>query len=120
VKALLAIFFSVALIVSQAMASINGPLDFGPHKVTTPKCCGRCGSCNGRDCCVDKDNSGPQQPMSAIPSHTASQNDLQILVSASHLVWEQNPAESAIAPVLVLVGPSVAAPLYQRNCSYLI
>jgi hypothetical protein len=120
VKGLLAILFSVALVVSQAPASLNGPLVPGKHQAAARKCCGECGPCKGSSCCVAKNDSDSQPPLSAVPTPNASQIDLQALTFASLLAWEQTPAESVIAPVSVLVPPSVAAPLYQRNCSYLI
>ena len=120
VKGLLAILFSVLLVVSQATASLNGPLDLGKHKANTPKCCRPCGSCKGSDCCVGNNNPDSQQPLPAVPAHTTAQIDLQALTFASLLAWEQSPAKSARVPASVLLQSSVAAPLYQRNCSYLI
>jgi len=120
VKGLLAIFFSVALILSQAAASINGPLNLSKQKASTPECCSHRSCCNGEGCCVADNNSDSRQPAPAVPSHTTSQYDLQMLTSASVLVWQQSQTESAIAPASFLVRSSVAAPLYQRNCSYLI
>jgi hypothetical protein len=120
VKRLLAIFFSVALIVSQAAASLNGPLDLGKQKAGTPKCCSPRPCCAGGDCCVANKNSGSEQPAPALPTQRSSQNDLQVLVSASVLVWKQTSTTASITTALRVLPPSVAAPLYQRNCSYLI
>jgi len=120
VKGLLAIFFSVMLIVSQAAASLKGPLDLGNLKVSTPKCCSPRPCCGGGDCCVGHKNSGSEQPAPAVPTQGSSQNDLQVLVSASVLVWEQTSTTASITPASLFVHPPVAAPLYQRDCSYLI
>lgn len=120
VKGLLAILFSVVLIVSQTAASINGPLDLGTQKASARKCCNPCGSCNGSKCCVGDNQSNPEQPAPAAPSQGSSQNDLQVFASVALLVWEQNSTESARVPASFLAHASGAAPLYQRNCSYLI
>jgi hypothetical protein len=117
VKGLLTILFSVVLIVSQA-SSINVPVGLGKQQVSTPNCCGHCGPC--KTCCVENNDSDSQQPTPAVASQGASQNDLQVLTSVALLLWQQNPTESAMVPAALLVRPSVAAPLYQRNCSYLI
>jgi len=69
---------------------------------------------------VGNDNPDSQQPLPAVPTHAAPQIDLQALDLTSLVAWEQNPAASAGVPASSLVRPSVAAPLYQRNCSYLI
>jgi len=120
VKGLLAILFSVTLIVSQA-ASIDGSGGLGnQQQASASKCCGHCSPCKSRPCCVQNNNSDSQQPISAVATRGASQNDLQILTSVALLVWQQNPTESVTVPAAFLVRSSIAAPLYQRNCSYLI
>jgi len=120
VKGLLAIFFSVALIVSQATPSLNAPLSSTKHKASGRNCCGECGPCKGSSCCVANNDSESRQPLPAVPTQNVSQIDLQALTLTSLLAWEQTPAESAVVPISVFVPPSIAAPLYQRNCSYLI
>ena len=119
VKSLLAIFFSVVLVVSQA-ASFDGPLTAGGQKASTPKCCVPGHPCKSSDCCVRDNGSGSEPSAPAVPSHSSSQNDLQVFEFASLLVWQQRASESAIVPASLILLPSVAAPLYQRNCSYLI
>jgi hypothetical protein len=120
VKGLLAILFSVALIVSQA-ASVNAPVDLGSRQqASTAKCCGHCGPCKSRACCLGNNSSGSKQPTPAVATHGASQNDFQLLASVSLPVWGQNSTESDLMPASFVVPSSVAAPLYQRNCSYLI
>src|SRR6185312_1219191 len=120
VKGSLAILFSVLLLVSQATASLNGPINSGHQKASTPKCCHPCAACKGADCCVANNSPDSQQSQPAVPTHGSSQLDLQALIYASLVSWELSPPESARAPVSVLVRSSVAAPLYQRNCSYLL
>jgi len=118
-RSLLATLFSVVLIASQA-ASVNGPGDLGSQRASTPKCCEHCGPCKGRCCCGSNDNSGPRHPTPAVPSRGSSQNDLQTLVSMSLHLLSQSTAETTIVRASIFVPPSVAVPLYQRNCSYLI
>ena len=120
VKGLLAILFSVVLIVSQTAGSINGPVGLGTQKASARKCCNPQGPCNGAKCCVEDNNSNPDQPAPAVPTQGSSQSDLQVFASVALLVWEQDSTESARVPASFFIRPSAAAPLYQRNCSYLI
>src|SRR6185312_9712625 len=62
VKGLLAILFSVVLIVSQA-ASINAPVDLGNNQqASAAKCCGHCGPCKSKACCLGNHSSNSEQP----------------------------------------------------------
>jgi len=119
-RSLFAIFFSVLLMVSQA-ASFDGSSPAVANRVANvAKCCGHCGPCKAASCCVAKNESGSRQEAPAVPAQRSSQNDLQILASASLQVLPQISTESAVVPASPLLRPSIAAPLYQRDCSYLI
>jgi hypothetical protein len=117
-KGWIAMLFSVALIVSQA-AFMPGAGDVGSQSAGVPVCCVHCQHCKGR-CCVG--NHGTESPRStpAIPSQRGSQNDWQFLASAAVQLFTQATAESLTFSAPFFVPPSVAAPLYQRNCSYRI
>lgn len=121
-KGLLAIFFSVALIVSQA-AFVNADGGFGGQQAGTPKCCGHCsncGSCEGRSCCTAKNDSGSEQRGPMAPSRGVSRTDWQLAAAIAVQLLPETATEPAAFPLSFSVCPSSAAPLYQRNCSYLI
>jgi hypothetical protein len=117
-KALFAMFFSLVLIASQAM-SLNEVRDFGVQKAVLPRCCGHCGSCQQRSCCGHNRDSGSRQSAPATPSRGLSSNDWQLCATLS--VNFSSPAtEAAAFPSNFSAHLSFAAPLYDRNCSYLI
>jgi hypothetical protein len=118
-KSLLAMLFSVVLILSQA-ACINGARDFAGQKASVPKCCGHCAACKGKCCCVGNNDSGSRQPAPAVPSHGFSQNDLQFVSAVSIQLSPLAKTRAVTFASSFLVGPSFAAPLYQRNCCYII
>lgn len=118
-RSLLAILFSVVLILSQA-ASVHGAGESNDQKASAAKCCGHCGPCKGGHCCAGNKSSDPRQPAPAVPSQGFSPNDLQVLVCVSLQFLPQISTEPAMVPSSRLAPPSVAAPLYQRDCSYLI
>jgi hypothetical protein len=117
-KGWLAMLFSVALIVSQA-AFVPGAGDSGGQGAGAPVCCGHCQRCKGR-CCVG--NHGLESPRStpAVPSQGGSQNDWQLSTPAAVRLFAQATTQSLAFSSPFFVPPSVAAPLYQRNCSYRI
>lgn len=119
VKGLLATIFSVALILSQA-AFMLGAQETGYHKAAVPKCCVHCEMCKGRCCCAGKNDSTPNQPSPAVPSHSLSQIDWQFLPALVIDVSANAKPDSLPLFSLTFCYPSVAAPLYQRNCSYII
>ena len=118
-KGLFAIFFSVALIVSQA-AFINGGGDFKDLKASTPKCCGQSGCCEGGPCCAAKNSSGSEKQAPAAPSRGVSRIDYQLSVATVVQLLAEKAAEPVALPSSFSVCSSFAALLYQRNCSYLI
>jgi hypothetical protein len=121
-KGLLAIFFSVALIVSQA-ASIDGRIDIGGQKQSTARCCGHCGncgSCDGQACCTAKNDSSPEQRTPAAPSRGVSRTDWQLSTAIVVQLLPEAASESVASPSSFSIRSCFAAPLYQRNCSYLI
>lgn len=118
-RSLLAILFSLALIATQA-ASVKGPGESGNQQAAASKCCGHCGPCKSASCCVAKNDSSRSQPAPAVPAPGHSQNDLQILVSVTLQLQPQSATVELPVPALSFVCASYAAPLYQRNCSYLI
>jgi hypothetical protein len=117
VKRLLATFFSLALILSQA-AFMPGLGGLAAHKTGLSACCGHCGHCNAQCCRADKSDSHSSAP--AVPAHGLSQNEWQFLTAASVQLLPQAETHSLAFSSLRFFQPSVAAPLYQRNCSYLI
>ena len=116
-KGLLALIFSVALIVSQA-AFMTETGDFSSQKSETAKCCGHCGNCKGRPCCAAKKDPASHQPAPAVPAHGLSQNDWQ-LVAAIVLHISPQPPRSITKFFVSLLPRQLppAAPLYQRHCS---
>jgi hypothetical protein len=117
-KKLLAMLFSVALIVVQA-AFMSGAAEFGPQKATIPKCCGHCGHCKDK-CCVAQNGSDAPLSLPAVPSQSITQIDWQLLTAGAGEFSAQTLAESPTIFSRISSHPSVTAPLYQRNCSYLI
>jgi hypothetical protein len=114
-----ALLFSLVLIVSQVAFS-SGVVNSGGQKASTPKCCGHCGPCKGGCCCVHNNDPAPGLPTPAVPSRGISQNDLSMFIAVSL----QLPLPGGIEPVIPFAShhvlPISPAPLYQRNCSYLI
>src|ERR1700757_1949438 len=91
-KKLLAIVFSVALIVVQA-AFMSGAGEFGPQKSTIPKCCGHCGHCRDK-CCVVQNGSEVPLSLPAAPSQGITQIDWQLLTAGAVECLVQAPAQS--------------------------
>jgi hypothetical protein len=116
VKSLLAMIFSVALILSQAVGSQNP----GNQRPEVPKCCGHCEMCRGQCCCAGKNDSTPTQAPPAVPAHSLSQIDWQFSPSIVINISAEAQPESLPFRAFSFSYPSVAAPLYQRNCSYII
>jgi hypothetical protein len=119
VKGLLAIVFSVALLLSQT-AFMTGAGDLGSQGGTIPKCCCHCQNCKGGACCLAKNGPGSSHPVPAVPSHGVSQNDWQIVAAITVHFLPQATAKPLACSSSFQFCPSVTAPLYQRNCSYLI
>jgi hypothetical protein len=120
VKSLLAMLVGLALVLSQT-ALVAGMTDFGSQPPTVPKCCGHCSHCKGNlSCCAARNT--PQSPSSvpAVPAHNLTQNDWQVLVAATVSILPAQSAEARVISAPVCLPQSAAAPLYQRNCSYLI
>jgi hypothetical protein len=117
VKSLLAMFFSVALILSQA-AFMAAAGDSGAQKTGVTACCGHCEHCNKEACCTSDANSRPSAP--AVPAHGLSQNEWQLLTAVTIRFLLEAPSQSPALSSPFFFHPSVAAPLYQRDCSYLI
>jgi hypothetical protein len=118
-KTLFAILFSVLLIVSQAMSS-NEVREVSVQKAALPRCCGHCGSCQQRSCCARNNDSGPRQSAPAAPSRGVSSNDLQFWTAVPVELLPSVTTEPVIFPSNFSTRTSHAAPLYERNCSYLI
>src|ERR1700753_3078928 len=117
-KRLFAILFSFALILSQA-AFLPLTENSVISKTSVPKCCGLCTG-SGAKCCISRDGTAPRDPSPAIPSHEISQNDWQLLVPITVQFLPQISDNSLIFFSQNSVAPSFSAPVYQRNCSYLI
>jgi len=119
VKRLLAFVFGIALILSQA-ALLTGAGDLGNAQVSTPKCCGHCQHCDGR-CCMSRNNPDSSRSIPAVPSRGVSQNEWQVLAA---VIVARFPPQTAPEPrpfsSLSVSCRSVASPLYQRDCSYII
>jgi hypothetical protein len=116
-KTLFAILFSLLLIVSQAM-SVGEVREVGVQKAA--RCCGHCGSCQQRSCCARNNDSGPRQSAPAAPSRGVSPNDLQFWATVSVELLPPVATEPVVYPASFSDHLSFAAPLYERNCSYLI
>jgi hypothetical protein len=117
-KGLLAIFFSFSLILSQAAFVPDAGNRGGPGD-SAPKCCGHCTGCKGK-CCIARNDSAPRDPAPAVPSHGVSQNDWQVLAAIKVQFLAQEPVRSLTISSQISANPSFSAPVYQRNCSYLI
>ncbi len=113
-KTALAIWFSVALVMSQGIAVLNvaAPVTCAPQK----KCC--CGK--DQPCCTAHSQSAfPVVP--ALPAPSGAGHQLQLALPATHLVFDSSDFSSAQLSRLVPSVPIVGAvSLYQRNCVYLI
>lgn len=121
-KGLFAMFFSLVLIVAQA-AFINVSGDLGTQRASTPKCCGHCGncgSCEGQSCCTARNDSGSERSKPAVPSRSTSRSDFQLSAAVAVKLLPETSAAPVTFPSSFSVRSSLAAPLYQRNCSYLI
>jgi hypothetical protein len=113
-KSAFGIFFSLLLLATQTAFMSAGGCP-AVQRASAQNCC--VSHCQ-KHCCVS--NSDAPSPPSAPATQSVSQIDLQLL-PASQLALDQSAADFD-APVrpgssALLV---IAAPLYQRNCSYLV
>jgi hypothetical protein len=120
VKSLLAVTIAFALIFSQT-ASLLGAVPSGNGTVA-PKCCGHCSHCKGGACCAANGNPSSNQSAPAVPAHGLSQNDWQLVAAAVAVLQHSGRTDFESLPQFSICSPlqPLAAPLYQRNCSYLI
>jgi len=119
VKGLIAILFGVALVVSQA-AFVTESGGVGNQPAGTPACCGHCGRCRGQSCCTCKNDPRSHPPAPAVPAHGVSQNDLQLFAAVAIDTPAPTVAQSVASSSSDTFRLAVSAPLYQRDCSYLI
>jgi hypothetical protein len=111
VKTVLTILFSLALIGSQNVftAEPSSCVDS-----LAPNCC--CAECD----CVSSQPNTPQ-PLPPTPARTVSQNQVQlILVVAAQLLSQPTMPAQPLSVTFASPNFQVDAPLYQRNCAYLI
>ena len=112
VRTTLAILFSVLLVLTQSVLPGN------PAVAKAESCCSRC-AC-GAPCCVPAPNSG-SAPLPATPTPATSLKQCQFALAVAALALSPlvSPAPK-ISPSAVSSSLSVALPLYERNCIYLI
>jgi hypothetical protein len=116
-KRFFALFFSVLLGISQI--AFTPASNANAQRSASSKCCGHCQRCKGQSCCLAKSDSNAARSSPAVPAQRVSHLDYQIFAAVLIQFLPQRTAD----PVSLLsfsVPPSVAAPLYQRNCCYLI
>jgi hypothetical protein len=117
VKSIFAILFSLLLVATQT-AFVSRGVEVSSQKIASHNCCGN--SCCHKPCCVAKDAPAPAQ-VPAAPAPSGSQNDSQLLVIVIQALLQPPVAAPAsfVSP-RSFVPASVAVPLYERNCTYLI
>jgi hypothetical protein len=118
-KSLFALLFSLALVLSQT-ASTDGSSQFSAHNSATPTCCGHCDPCQQRPCCASRDGSNSQPSTPTAPSRENSRNDWQAATALTVTLLPETASQPIAFPSSFSLSPTSAAPLYQRNCSYLI
>jgi hypothetical protein len=117
VKSIFAILFSLVLVATQTVFASNG-VGVSSQQSATHTCCGN--SCCHKSCCVAKD-APASAPMPVAPARTVSQTDSQLLVTVIQALLQPPVATTSnfVSPPSSIPA-SVAVPLYERNCSYLI
>jgi len=110
VKSVLTLLVGLALLWRQSL--FTAELPSSKDSVRSDCACTHCSCVEG----------GQKAPTPAAPAATqVLQNQLQIFL-ASAMQWLASPAASTLAPSSSLrqILPLVDAPLYQRDCAYLI
>jgi len=120
VKRLFALLFCFALILSQTVVVSGFEASSGAQKISRTKCCGHCDRCKSKSCCVGKDGQKTPWQVPAVPAHGLSQNDWQQLSVVRIEFLPETPPKSFALSSQLFFYPQLPAPLYQRNCSYLI
>jgi len=113
-KMTLAIFFSLALVLTQCLSSL-GAADANARAPQKPCCCGMAKPCCGTKAPADS----PAVP--AVPTPVGGTSQLQLAPPASCLVFSlaDLPSTKLCFPTPALLKAG-AVSLYQRNCAYLI
>ena len=114
-KTIVALLFSLAL--------MGSPFVFQGHSAQTEskaKSCSCC-ACKKVSCCVASAPTAPQEPVPVQTARAVSSPELQVIAAAVELVVDSSTdknfrSESNFPPA----PSSVAVPVYQRNCIYLI
>jgi hypothetical protein len=117
VKSIFAILFSLLLVATQT-AFVSRGVDISSQKNTAHACC-RNLECH-KPCCIAK-NAPASTQVPVAPAPSSSQNDSQLLVMVIQALLQPPVAAPAsfVSP-RSFIPASVAVPLYERNCSYLI
>ncbi|MDB6068729.1 MAG: hypothetical protein JWR26_4937 [Pedosphaera sp.] len=109
-----ALLFSLVLIMTQTVF-VSGQTTSAPQSGVTATCdCPHC----PRQCCVTK-NAPAEDSAPIAPARTISQTDWQVLLSITHHYQPRADCSPVFSSVTSVPSPA-AAPLYQRNCCYLI
>lgn len=113
-KTALAIWFSLALVLTQRVGHVNAAMS-GQCAIQKPCCCGP-----GKSCCQAKPTSdAPAAP--AVPSSTRSTSQLQLALPLSRFILcLVNCPETGRAVFNSPLPQAGAVSIYQRNCAYLI
>jgi hypothetical protein len=114
VKKVFAILFVIALVFGQVLATPVSPVSCA---VQAAPCCG-CGG--AMKCCVNNSGQSNQPAPAPLPSQS-SQNDFQLLqLSATKLLLYSEAPDSRVFPQRTDSSRSTDAPLFTRNCAFLI
>jgi hypothetical protein len=108
-KILIALLFSAVLMAGQFSFVTPAPAAQTPAK-----------GCCTKHCCCTKPTNSQSVPQPVAPTRTISQTDWQLVAAVAHHLMR---SETVVQPVLSSHSPKVASlavPLYQRNCTFLI
>src|SRR5579884_1563615 len=106
------------MVLSQT-AFISSAASVQTRQTANPECCRHCAHCHSA-CCVTHDSSDTARSVPIIPANGGSQLQWHLVPAAGVCLFNAAPAPSPSISSPHFLAASVDAPVYERNCSYLI